>query len=139
MCGERWKSPVDRIEAGADRQDAELAVGVRLHVGVSLKVRIERNVDAGIAGVRVAADGVRLPELEPSVGLRRAVTSEHAAGDFDDLAARPRPSVAQASEVEVRVEWMFDGMRTVPRSPEGVRAREVVAAFGTGATLLCSA
>src|SRR5437879_5219570 len=96
--------------AGADRQDAEAAVAVRPNVGISLKVRIERGVGAGVAWMRVTACGVRLPDLEPCVGLRRPVASQHAPGDLDDLAARPRSSVGQAREVKVGVEWRFDGI-----------------------------
>src|SRR6185312_16517793 len=88
---------------GADRVEAVAPVDAGRGAAEAGEVGVEREVAAVVEGARVAAGGVRLPELDQRVRDGRAVAVVDEARDLDRLAgdgaARRRPP---QKEVAVR-------------------------------------
>src|SRR6185295_8021180 len=90
-----------RVFAGPDGDETIAALGVGNRAAGAREIRIERRVVL-VGAMRVAAGGVRLPDLDQGVGHGAAVLVEHAAGDDDALADR----IALVLARQIAVRWL---------------------------------
>src|ERR1041384_6309189 len=86
ICGACRRLP--RPRAGLDRREMETALGVGCTAPKAAEIRVERLVALPVLGMRVAAGGIRLPDLDDRIRHPRPIALGDAPLDDDSLALR---------------------------------------------------
>src|SRR5438552_9226268 len=71
-----------------DRREMEPSLGIGCDPPEATEIRVERLVGLRVLGMRVAAGGIRLPDLDDRIRHRRPVAIEDAPRDDDALSLR---------------------------------------------------